>query len=320
MRIPALVSLALAAFLLLAAPSAAPAWIAISELEPEGPGVGGLDIFVQTAVLGSSSTCDWDGAAKHGDCHLVFGDHSGPATVTLTATPAAGSVFDTWVGGCPGVISGATANVCEYTADDELDDFTLRPRFELLPVGPPPAGTTLTVTLLGTGAGAVTSLDGGIDCGPDCAETYPDGTLVTLSADPAPGSGFIEWGGACASLAPDCSLTASGGTVDVTATFVLAGTTGCDIVGTAGNDLLVGTSGPETICGLGGDDVIRGNGGPDTLRGGPGADRLLGNAGADTLAGGSGADALDGGMGRDTGNGGRGADTCTRVEVRTSCS
>jgi Tol biopolymer transport system component/subtilisin-like proprotein convertase family protein len=45
---------------------------------------------------------------------------------------------------------------------------------------------TLTVTV--TGSGTVSSADGGIACPPDCVETYPTGTVVTLTPVPAPGS------------------------------------------------------------------------------------------------------------------------------------
>jgi len=110
---------------------------------------------------------------------------------------------------------------------------------------------------------------------------------------------------------------------------------GCDIVGTAGDDVLVGTDAGETICGLGGDDVIEGGGGDDLLRGGPGNDVLRGGEGRDVLLGGGGhddlngqrgadrlngqrgADVLQGGPGRDRLLGGAGVDTCADLAGRT---
>jgi hypothetical protein len=45
------------------------------------------------------------------------------------------------------------------------------------------------------GAGTVRSANGEIDCGPDCHNSYPGGTTVTLIAEPSPGSQFTGWSG-----------------------------------------------------------------------------------------------------------------------------
>ena len=68
-----------------------------------------------------------------------------------------------------------------------------------------PAQRTLTVTPpTGTGSGTITGT--GINCPGDCTETYADGTAVTLSANPAAGSTFAGWGGACSGTG-SCQLT-----------------------------------------------------------------------------------------------------------------
>ena len=89
---------------------------------------------------------------------------------------------------------------------------------------------------------------------------------------------------------------------------VMAGTDGCTVVGTEGNDILWGTAGDDVICGLGGDDILRGGQGNDVLVGGAGKDTLWGGRGDDTLWGGAGDDALYGDHGDDRLWGGAGED------------
>jgi len=65
---------------------------------------------------------------------------------------------------------------------------------------------TLTVAVTGTGSGTVTSDTGGINCQPDCSFGYDSGDVVTLSANPAQGSTFAGWGGACSGTG-GCTVT-----------------------------------------------------------------------------------------------------------------
>jgi len=112
-------------------------------------------------------------------------------TVTLAATAASGSTFTGWDGaGCSGTgtcavtMSGArsvTATFAEITHQ-------------------------LSVTKSGTGSGTVTSSPAGIDCGSDCDESFAQGTEVTLTATPAPGSLFTGWSDACSGNAPTCQV------------------------------------------------------------------------------------------------------------------
>jgi len=59
------------------------------------------------------------------------------------------------------------------------------------------------------GSGKVTSKPPGIDCGSDCWEDYPEGTQVTLTAQPDPGRSFLRWDGDCQSWGsnPTCPLS-----------------------------------------------------------------------------------------------------------------
>jgi hypothetical protein len=66
---------------------------------------------------------------------------------------------------------------------------------------------TLTITKGGTGAGSVTSVPAGINCGATCAFDYTNGTAVTLTAVPSSGSSFTGWSGAGCSGTGTCTVT-----------------------------------------------------------------------------------------------------------------
>src|SRR5207247_9731248 len=77
----------------------------------------------------------------------------------------------------------------------------------------------LDVSTDGSGAGAVSSDLGGIDCGSTCTDDYDDGTVVTLTANTAAGSRFGGWSGAGCSGTGNCVPTMNAART-VTATFV----------------------------------------------------------------------------------------------------
>lgn len=54
----------------------------------------------------------------------------------------------------------------------------------------------------GSGKGRVMSNPGGIDCPPDCSESYHPGTIVNLTASPGPFSRFTGWSGDCTGREP----------------------------------------------------------------------------------------------------------------------
>lgn len=74
---------------------------------------------------------------------------------------------------------------------------------------PPGFEYPLTVERLGTGSGTVTSNPAGIDCGSDCSESFFEGTKVTLTATPAPGSVFDHWTGGGCTGSGTCTTTMS---------------------------------------------------------------------------------------------------------------
>ncbi len=128
-------------------------------------------------------------------------------SVTLTASPAAGSTFAGWSGGgCSGTGPACTVSLASSAAVTARFD-AVTPRY------------ALTIAKSGTGAGTVTSSPAGIDCGADCSESWDAGQQVTLTAAPASGSSFAGWsGGACAGTNPVCQLTMNAA-VSVTAAF-----------------------------------------------------------------------------------------------------
>jgi len=78
----------------------------------------------------------------------------------------------------------------------------------------------LVVQKTGDGDGLVTSVGSmNIDCGSDCAETYPAGTAIQLTAAEFEGSSFVGWSGACSGTG-NCEITMNGN-MQVYAEFVL---------------------------------------------------------------------------------------------------
>src|SRR2546426_486246 len=125
-------------------------------------------------------------------------------SVTLTAAPASGSAFTGW-SGCD-TVSGTTCTVTMSGARVVTATFDLQ-RF------------TLTVNKAGLGSGTVTSSPPGINCGTDCSEPYPSGTVVTLTATPALLNVFTGWDGCDAVSDTTCTVTMSRAR-SVTASFL----------------------------------------------------------------------------------------------------
>jgi len=81
----------------------------------------------------------------------------------------------------------------------------------------------LTIAKDGSGGGTVTSVPAGINCGSDCTEAYEKETVVTLTANPDPGTVFAGWSvdGGCP-VAGDYQLTLIKDTT-ITAIFINLG-------------------------------------------------------------------------------------------------
>ncbi len=121
-------------------------------------------------------------------CTHVFADG---ASVSLTPSASAGSVFAGWSGACSG--TGA-CTVTMTTAQTVTATFNQSPT------------QTLTVSKVGSGTGSVSSNPAGISCGASCTANFAQGATVTLTAAPDGGSTFAGWSGACSGTG-SCSVT-----------------------------------------------------------------------------------------------------------------
>jgi hypothetical protein len=122
-------------------------------------------------------------------------------SVTLTATPVDGSVFQGWSGGCAG-------QRCEVPMDR---DTSVTATFE-----PKDFVHRLDVSKEGKGAGTVSSQPAGVECGSLCSAWFLRGTPVMLHENAAAGSSFGGWSGSCSgtggcsvAMNDDESVTAS---------------------------------------------------------------------------------------------------------------
>jgi hypothetical protein len=114
------------------------------------------------------------------------------SVVTLTATPAADSVFTGWSnGGCSGT------EPCPVDVDAAK---TVTATFNLKKYA-------LSVSRNGTGTGSVITTTPGISCGVDCTEQYDAHTVVRLVASPTDNSSFVGWTGACTHFTIACDVT-----------------------------------------------------------------------------------------------------------------
>jgi hypothetical protein len=102
--------------------------------------------------------------------------------VDLLAAPDSGSQFGGWSGDEDCSDGSVTMNT----------DVNCTATFNLVASG------LSTLTFQVTGNGTVGSSDGGIDCEPDCIESYETGTSVFIFANLGPGLESVTWGGDCA--------------------------------------------------------------------------------------------------------------------------
>jgi hypothetical protein len=123
--------------------------------------------------------------------------------VTLTATPASGSTFTGWSGGCTGTAP------CVVAANGSVAVNATFAAVQAPAPAPAPSPTSYRLSVSTKGPGSVSSNPNGIQCGQDCSQRYPSGTVVTLTAQPSRGASFRGWrSGPCRGTATStCTVT-----------------------------------------------------------------------------------------------------------------
>jgi hypothetical protein len=182
-----------------------------------GDGGGTISVSPGAAVC-SGATCMYNFA--HG------------TSVSLTASPANGSIFDGWSGGSCSGTGGCTFSITANTSVTGTFSKGMR---------------SLTITFAGAAGGSVLVNPGATTVNASGSLSIATHTAVTLAATPAANMGFAGWGGACSGLG-GCSLTLDADAtvtvqfdppnkVFVTSTTVIPGTLG----GLAGADAVCAT-------------------------------------------------------------------------------
>ncbi len=130
--------------------------------------------------------------------------------VTLSESPNGGFSFTGWSGGtCSGTGS------CNFNVGSS--PISVTSTFAS-------STSALTVTIVPSGSGTVTSSPAGINCTPTCTGNFAPGTVITLTETHNIGYTFVNWSGACVGTLSTCTFTTGSSASGVTVTFTPNGT------------------------------------------------------------------------------------------------
>ena len=163
-----------------------------------------------------------------------------PGTVvTLAATANNKSYFAGWSGACTGMAG------CSVTLSSAQ---TVTAMFSAIASGPP---QPLLVTTSGSGGGSVSISAYGVatSCTGSCTANHAEGTQVTLTAAPVPGTVLSGWSGACRGRKASCTVRMSTAKT-VNATFTALPMFGVNYTkaGAGGGSIDVSTPQGTTNC------------------------------------------------------------------------
>ena len=138
---------------------------------------------------GGTGTVSGSGIDCGATCSVLL-DQDTPVSLLASATD--GSVFTGWSGDCAGI--GACSPAMTVN------------RSVVATFVPPTQQYTVSVSV--AGSGSVSSSPKGINCHKDCAQSFPVGTSVTLTAKPSGRKhSFLGWTGACATSGASLTCT-----------------------------------------------------------------------------------------------------------------
>ncbi len=152
------------------------------------------------AVVGNGTTVPAAGVYSYPVC----------STVELEAVAGSGSLFANWTGNVANALAPQT-HITMTGNQSATATFSKK--------------VTLTVELVGSGTGTISSTPAGIDCGLDCSQEFDTGTSVTLSTAVNSDTAFNGWVGGGCSGTGDCELTMAADST-VSALLNLKGTCG----------------------------------------------------------------------------------------------